>query len=98
MPIMGPKRLFEFLFISEVPDRPGVYALWTDSQIIFYGKSSESIRQTLQTYKSGKQGWCGFNAEYFQYEVTDYPDTRVTELLNEYHRNNGCLPQCNDSI
>jgi hypothetical protein len=98
MPIIGPKRLFDFLFISEVPDRCGVYALWSDSRLIYYGKSTDSIRKNLQIHKTGKQGWCGFNADYFQFEVTDYPDSRVLELLDEYRRNNGYLPQCNDFI
>ncbi len=98
MPIDGDKKQFDFTFISEVPDKSGVYALWDSQQVVFYGKSARSIRQDLQSHKIGKKGWCGFGADSFQFEVTDHPDSREMELMIEHIRRYGRLPRCNDRL
>lgn len=98
MPIAGPKHSFKEVVLMDVLDKSGVYALWDEHDLIYFGKSHGSVRGRLLAHKMGYHGEDTKNAVSFQFEITDHPDSREIELLEEYRRLHGHLPRCNEFV
>ena len=96
MPIAGDIYPFTDENVDRSPDQPGVYALYQDGALIYIGQSETSIRSRLQDHKAGREGSCTEAATHYRREVTSRPVAREKELLDEYYRQNGRLPKCND--
>jgi hypothetical protein len=99
MPIANEKQSFNDWNIASAPGQNGVYALWDNFGVIYYGSSSgatSTIRERLQAHKAGRHGPCTQNATHFQAEVCLYPLAREKQLLDEHERQFGRLPRCND--
>ena len=80
--------------IDKVPQSSGVYLLYSDSDIIYIGKS-DNLRGRL-SYHLNTDNRCIQNADKFRYMENDNPRELEKELLDEYENENGSLPPCND--
>ena len=98
MPIIGQLLEFTDYNISLAPDQMGVYALYQDGELIYYGMATTSIRDRLRSHKRGTEGPCTMAATHFNTEVTSRPKERERELLEEFQRQYGRMPRCNERI
>lgn len=96
MPISGIKYGFTSSNVQNAPDRQGVYGLYL-GDTIYYGRGT-SIRDRLRSHHSGTEGRCTQSANLFNWEETSRPMSREKELLEEYERQHGRLPQCNERV
>lgn len=98
MPINGEKHRFTRKNVELVPDSPGVYALFANGEVTYYGRASgghDTIRTRLSEHLAGRQAPGRIKAKLFCYEVTRYPLSRERALLEEYRRNTWRLPEYN---
>ena len=58
MPVNGSKLQFTETNVNLSPDKPGVYVLYVDGHLIYYGSSEKSIRSRLQDHLAGREGQC----------------------------------------
>ena len=91
-----PARRYRFrrIVISGAPDDPGVYALWDDEELVYYGRADRgenSIRSRLLDlyYENPKR------ATHYSWEVCADPAKREAELLGEHERAFGRPPRLN---
>jgi aryl-alcohol dehydrogenase-like predicted oxidoreductase len=98
MPIFGEKHRFTRKNVELAPDAPGVYALFDDGKVAYYGRAqggSDTIRRRLNEHLAGRQPPGRVKAKLFSFEVTHYPLSREQALLEEYRRRNWHLPEYN---
>ena len=98
MPIQGDKYTFNQDNISKSPASPGVYELYDGGALIYYGSSTKSIRDRLQSHHDGDDGLCTQAASSYRRETCENGLQRERELLQEFKNHNGDLPRCNDVI
>ena len=99
MPISGDSYPFTQDNVNKAPAQHGVYQLEEGSEITYIGRASGdgvTIRSRLQSHYRGDEGPCTKAATHYQREVTNRPIAREKELLDEYVRQHGRLPACND--
>jgi len=99
MPISGDKYGFIEKNVNKAPDEHGVYALYDDETLIYYGRAAGedvTIRSRLQSHFNGDEGSCTQGATHYRREVTDWPKRREKELLDEFETKFGRLPRCNE--
>lgn len=99
MSITGNKYAFSQENVNIAPDEHGVYALYDGDVTIYIGRASGkdvTIRSRLKSHKSGNEGPCTKGATHYKREVTSYPVSRESELIEEYDEQYGRLPRCND--
>ena len=77
--------------LQGAPDEPGVYALWEDDELVYYGRA-QRLRTTLlerlaKDTASTHYGW----------EICAHPAAREAELLAEHERRYGRRPRHNVS-
>jgi hypothetical protein len=97
MPIASPRYAFSSVMVSGAPADPGVYALWENDELIYYGHArgpSLTIQSCLQEHLKGDNP-CTRNATHYGWEISANPPLREAELLREYQRANRRLPRCN---
>jgi excinuclease UvrABC nuclease subunit len=100
MPITGDKHPFTRRNVELVPDAPGVYALFDDTDVAYYGSAqggSDTIRARLGDHLAGRQAPGRVRAKLFSFEVTHYPLSRERALLEEHKRAKWRLPEFNAS-
>ena len=95
MPIQGEQYPFTKDGIGKATNEPGVYALFQDTQLIYYGRAQDSVRSRLQSHLRGNEGRSTQAATDYQCEVTSNSVTRERELLDEFQKQHGGLPECN---
>jgi excinuclease UvrABC nuclease subunit len=98
MPINGDKHRFTRKNVELVPEEPGVYALFDDGDVTFYGRAeggSDTIRARLGDHLAGRQAPGRVKVKLFSFEVTRYPLSRERALLEEHKRDNWRLPEFN---
>jgi hypothetical protein len=84
--------------LDGAPDERGVYALWDNEEVIYYGRSSGrsiSIQQALREHCSGQAGACTQAATHYSWEICADPAEREAELLAEHEAQFKRLPRCN---
>jgi hypothetical protein len=97
MPIASPRYAFNATMVSGAPPDPGVFALWEQDELIYYGRAlgqGTTIQSRLRECLESSQA-CTSGATYYGWEITSNPRTREAELLREYERSHGRLPRCN---
>jgi excinuclease UvrABC nuclease subunit len=85
--------------LGKVPDRAGVYKLYSSRGIIYIGRSSggkTTIKDRLKSHYSGYEGRCTKHFSYFRYAQTTADKRYEEELLNDYKKRYGKYPCCND--
>jgi len=80
-----------------VPDGPGVYALYDDQKALIYiGKSANLREDFADLLKSNFSNNPRLReTRYYKREFTPRMEDRAKELLEEYRRTHGKLPECN---
>lgn len=98
MPILEQKRRFNRKNVEQAPERPGVYALYTEDGVAYYGVAGrgETIRSRLADHLSGRAAPGRSSAKYFNFEVTRFPLSRECALLEEHRRSTWAVPPFND--
>ena len=96
MPVNGSKLQFTETNVNLSPDKPGVYVLYVDGHLIYYGSSEKSIRSRLQDHLAGREGQCTQVTDVFGFEIALKPLKREQELILEYRSAFGVLPLCNN--
>ena len=98
MPITYPNLPFTAPLVAAAPDTSGVFALWQDGAIVYYGRASSgaaTIRSALDGHLKGRS----FNAEKptrCSWEVVDDPELRHAQLLLEFENAHQRMPRWND--
>lgn len=98
MPIIGDKHRFTRENVELAPEAPGVYALFENGQVAFYGRAqggADTIRLRLSEHLEGRQAPGGVDAKLFSYEVTRFAASRERALLEEHHRRTRLWPTYN---
>jgi hypothetical protein len=95
-----PANSFPFTakLIAGAPDEPGVYALWLEDDIIYFGHAKgggATIRSCLLDHFSGVLGACTRRASHYSWELATRPAERERELIEDYRQRNRHLPYCN---
>lgn len=99
MPIQGDLYPFTDNNVNQAPAQAGVYALYRDGALTYIGRAqggSTTIRSRLQDHKAGRDGPCTQQSTHYKREVTQNAAAREKQLLEEYYRQHGKLPLCND--
>jgi hypothetical protein len=97
MPVQGERQEFTRASVAEAPDVPGVYALWENVDVIFYGSAfggTITIRSGLAEHLAGTRGTTA-RATHCSWEVSISPAARERELIEEYRAQHGRLPRGN---
>jgi hypothetical protein len=98
MPFGGGRYRFTRSMVEGAPADPGVYALWENDELIYYGRASGkaiTIQLALFEHLSGGAGPCTEAATHYGWEITLDPVAREAELLAEYKAAFKRLPRCN---
>lgn len=95
MPILGPLHSFDASSLGRAPDVAGVFALYEGRELTYYGHALESLRARIRAHLLGEGGACIQRAVLFNFEVTDQPERREFELIQEHQAQHGSLPKCN---
>ena len=101
MPITGDRYPFTKKNVDLSPNESGVYALYLGDALIYYGQGSgrfSTIRTRLRSHQRGAEGPCTKKATFYRREVRSDAEARERQLLHEYHRQYGRLPECNDVL
>ncbi len=96
MAISGKKQPFIASFIRKAPDQPGVYALFNEMYLIYYGSSKSSVKNQLMHHFYGDLGFCTEWATHFIVEICSNTERREAELMLEHRRIKLRKPRCND--
>lgn len=98
MPIIGDKHRFTRRNVDLVPDATGVYALYDNGEVAYYGAAvgrGETIKSRLSEHLIGRHAPGRTSTKDFSYEVTRFPLSRERALLEEHRRNNHEFPPFN---
>ena len=98
MSINSPSLPFTAPLIAAAPHTPGVYALWQDGAVVYYGKASSgtaTIRSALDEHFRG-QAWGAQRATRCSWEVAEDPERRYSELMHEFEVAHQHMPRWND--
>ena len=86
---------FSETMINTEPNKPGVYVLFDNDEVIYIGMS-KTLKDRLLQHKRGDVGPCTEKATHYCIELNDDPEGREDELLDKYEDEYGKLPRCND--
>jgi len=99
VPIKNKLRLpFTLVNVRRAPADRGVYVLWRDDELIYYGFAlggDVTIRSSVKDHRLGLFGARTARATHFGWEVCRDPVRRQAELLREYRASHKTLPRCN---
>lgn len=97
MPILGEKRRFNRANVELAPDATGVYALYVDGEVAYYGAAGgrETIRSRLAEHLVGCTQPGRASARQFSFEITRFALSRECALLEEHKRQRWRLPPYN---
>jgi hypothetical protein len=91
MTISSRSLPFTASLIAAAPHTPGVYALWQNGAVVYYG----TIHSALDEHFSG-QAWSELRATRCSWEVAEDPERRLSELIMEFEVAHQCMPRWND--
>jgi hypothetical protein len=100
MPIANRHWSFNPTVVSGAPDEPGVYALFEDEEIVYYGCAMQgstiqsALHEILTRVRDGRGG-CLQRVNRYSWEITHRPRLREAELLREFEQANQQPPRCN---
>jgi hypothetical protein len=85
--------------VAGAPDDPGVYALWENDEVIYYGHArgeGATIQSCLRQHLEGANP-CTARATHYGWEISANPRAREVELQNEFEKAHRRLPRCNSN-
>lgn len=82
--------------VAQLPELPGVFALWEDKELIYIGRAVRpaSLRSALEEHLRGQHP-CTVRASQYAWQLSLEPTTRERELLAEYRVRHSVFPRCN---
>ena len=83
MPIASPRYALTSPMVSGAPNDPGVYALWEDDELIYYGHArgeSATIQSCLQQHMRRENG-CTAQATHYGWEISANPPQREQQCV-----------------
>ena len=93
----APRRYrFSRIVIAGAPETHGVYALWQEDEVVYYGRA-DGDRSTIRSRLLDHFQRDAAQATHYSWEVCDDPAAREAELLREHHRSHGRPPRLNDN-
>jgi hypothetical protein len=98
MTISSRSLPFTASLIAAAPHTPGVYALWQNGAVVYYGNAfagAATIHSALDEHFSG-QAWSELRATRCSWEVAEDPERRLSELIMEFEVAHQCMPRWND--
>lgn len=98
MPFAGGRYRFTRSMVEGAPADPGVYALWENDELIYYGRAAGTvmgIQFALLEHLDRRAGPCTERATHYGWEISLEPAAREAELLGEYKATFKRLPRCN---
>ena len=99
MPIASPRYAFTRTMVAGAPADPGVYALWENDELIYYGHArgqGATIQSCLKAHLE-RANACTAGATHYGWEISANPPVREAELLREFERAHKKLPRCNNN-
>jgi hypothetical protein len=99
MPIASPRYAFTETMVSGAPADPGVFALWENDELIYYGhaRGGEATIQSSLRAHLARDDKCTARATHYGWEISSNPAGREVELMREFERSNRRLPRCNNA-
>ena len=103
MPLTNRHWTFSPLVVSGAPDEPGVYALFEDEEIVYYGCAVQgstiqsALREILGRVQAG-HGGCLQRVNRYSWEISYRPRLREAELLREFELAHLHPPRCNQAL
>ena len=97
MPIASPRYALTPVMVSGAPNDPGVFALWENDELIYYGHArgeSATIQSCLKEHLT-RQHACTAGATHYGWEIAANPAQREADLRREFERQHKRLPRCN---
>jgi hypothetical protein len=85
--------------VAGAPDDPGVYALWENDEVIYYGHArgeGATIQSCLRQHLEGANP-CTARATHYGWEISANPRAREVELQKEFEKAHRRLPRCNSN-
>ena len=98
MPISHPNLPFTAPLVAAAPDTSGVFALWQDGAVVYYGKASSgaaTIRSALEAHLRGRSFGAGRPTR-CSWEIADDPEPRYARLMAEFEIAHQRMPRWND--
>lgn len=89
---------FTEMNIKRAPARAGIYALYGNGDVIYYGHAPgglATIQSCLKDHIAGRHGPCTRGAKTFSWEACPNPGARDAELLTAFEQLHKGLPRCN---
>jgi hypothetical protein len=84
--------------VDQAPTYKGIYMLYDGDECIYIGSagSEGGVRARLQVHQRGDEGQCTQSATGYETQPIDSPGPVEEILLQEYRREHGRLPRCNE--
>ena len=101
MPISSRRWTFNPLVLSGAPQEPGVYALYENDEVVYYGCALQgstihsALHEILERVEAGSAG-CLQNVNRYTWEINYRPRLREAELLREFEQAHEHRPRCNE--
>jgi hypothetical protein len=89
---------FTEMNIKRAPPTGGIYALYRDGEVIYYGHAmggQTTIQSRLKDHIAGRDSPCTRGAMTFSWEACPDPETRATALLASFEQLHKSVPRCN---
>jgi hypothetical protein len=89
---------FTEMNIKRAPARAGIYALYGDGEVIYYGHAlggHATIQSRLKGHIAGCDSPCTRGARTFSWETCPDPAARDAALLTAFEQLHKSLPRCN---
>jgi hypothetical protein len=89
---------FTEMNIKRAPATAGIYALYRDGEVIYYGHAlggETTIQSRLKNHIAGRDTPGTRNAMTFTWESCPDPGAREAALLAEFQQAHSSLPRCN---
>jgi hypothetical protein len=86
VPIASPRYVFVSETISGAPDDPGVYALYSHDELLYYGHALGSATILTRLMAHRLKLIEPSEATHYAWEICREPQARVVELVREYER------------
>jgi hypothetical protein len=99
MPIQSPRWPYTQTLVDQAPDEwGGVYVLWAGDQLVHIGHAPDcgpTLKSALREHLIGRCSVCTGKATHYAWELSQQPEKRERELLEEFRAQHGGLPACN---
>jgi len=98
MSIASLRWRFDAETLRDVPEGPGVFTLWSGSDLVYIGRTegSASLRELLKACLAPVRER-DLRVTHFTWEVTVTPKTRAGDLLDSHLAKHGRLPRYNEA-